>query len=218
MRMLEFSLVAVVLLAVLVFGACNRADRARDVASAGPSLGMDFLEDLPADQSAAIRAVPSVARRMRNFFPRVLANPEAMLFDWVWQDDRLKDRNRASQTVIALRLPGADLPRFLLAEKGAITREDARAAGGEIVFTTPGRWFDRHALHGESPERVRPLFPEAARASIELPSGLRLEGAGDWVLVYEPGRELAPTSFASELARARGLVETWTSVRERAAE
>lgn len=209
--MLEFSLVAVLVLGVLVFVACNRADRARDFAAAGPGLGMQFSEDLPSETAAAIRAIPSVARRTRNFFPRVLSNPEAMVFDWVWQDDRLKDRNRGTQTVVALRRPGASMPAFLLAEKDAVTRDDARGAGDTVVFSTPSRWVDRYVLHGASPEDLRALFPEAARDAIELPSGVRIEGAGEWVIVYAPERDLAPDALAPGLTAARGIVDAWTS-------
>lgn len=209
--MLELSLVAALVLGVLVFVACTRADRAKDFAAEGPGLGMQFSEDLPAETPAAIRAIPSVARRTRNFFPRVLANPEAMIFDWVWQDDRFKDRNRGTQTVVALRVPGARLPRFLLADKESVTREDARAAGDAVTFTSPPSWLDRYALHGEDKDALRRLFPESARASLVLPAGSRMEGAGEWVIVYAPERDLEPAAFAAELSAARTLVEAWTA-------
>ena len=209
--MLELSLVAALVLGILVFVACNRADRAKDFAAAGPGLGMQFSDDLPEGTAAAIRAMPSVARRTRNFFPRVLANPEAMVFDWVWQDDRFKDRNRATQTVVALRRPGAAMPAFLLAEKAAIAREDARAAGDEVAFTSPSRWLDRYVLLGDEKEALRRLFPEAAREALTLPAGLRVEGAGEWVIVYGPERDVDPATFTTELASARALVESWVS-------
>lgn len=209
--MLELSLVAALVLGILVFVACNRADRAKDFAAEGPGLGMQFSDDLPPEMAAAIRDMPSVVRRTWNFFPRVLANPEAMVFDWVWQDGRSKDRNRATQTVVALRRPGAAMPGFLLAEKAAITREDARAAGDEVAFTSPPRWLDRYALHGGDKEALRSLFPEAAREALTLPPGLRVEGAGEWVIVYGPERDVDPAAFQAELASARGIVEAWTS-------
>ena len=61
--MLELSLVAALVLGILVFVACNRADRAKDFAAAGPGLGMQFSDDLPEGTAAAIRAMPSVALR-----------------------------------------------------------------------------------------------------------------------------------------------------------
>lgn len=207
--MLELSLVAALVLGVLLLVGCTRADRVKDFVSAGPGLGMQFSDDLPPETADAIRAIPSVARRTRNFFPRVLSNPEAMIFDWVWQDDRFKDRNRGTQTVVALRQPGARLPRFLLAGKDDVTREDARGAGDAVAFTSPPSWLDRYVLHGDEMDSLRRLFPEAARGSLDLPSGIRIEGAGEWVIVYAPERSLDPSAFPEELSAARALVESW---------
>ncbi|MEM9175051.1 MAG: hypothetical protein AAGC67_07430 [Myxococcota bacterium] len=209
--MLEIVVVVAVVLALLVFVACHRKDRARDFEAAGPSLGMQFQDALPAGAEAAIRSMPSVARRTRNFFPRVLANPEAIVFDWTWQDDRLKDRNRATQTVVAIRRPETRLPRFLLAEKAVLGREDARAAGDEVTFVTPARWLDRYALHGADAEGLRAAFPDEAREALTLPPGLRVEGADDWVIVYRPEGELSPTDFARALEDARAWVDTWAA-------
>ena len=207
--MLEIALVGLVVLAVALVVACRRDDRAKAFEAAAPGLGMHFLEDLPEESAEAIRSLPSFARRTRNFFPRVLASPDVIVFDWVWVDDRLKDRNRESQTVFALREAGADLPRFLLAEKDAITKGDEQAAGSLVQFTTPPEWNDRFALHGEAKSALRELFPADVRSSFRLPSDVRIEGGGEWVVVYRPGRTVVPATVQWELGDVRALLAEW---------
>ncbi len=80
-----------------------------------------------------------------------------------------------------------------------------------MTFTSPPSWLDRYALHGEDKDALRRLFPESARASLVLPAGSRMEGAGEWVIVYAPERDLEPAAFAAELSAARTLVEAWTA-------
>lgn len=189
--------------------ACQDDDREDAFAAVAPSLEMTLREALPPAAAEAIRGLPGIAFRDRNFFPRVLAREDAMIFDWTWRDDRLKDRERGTQTVFAIRFEGAALPPFVLAELGALSEAEARAAGGRVPFASPPHWIDRFVLASRARAPLRELFPGDVRSTFALPADARIEGNGEWAVVYRPGRLANPGTFEGELRDARSLLVHW---------
>lgn len=179
--------------------------------SAAATMGARVHPDLPPEVATAIRSLPGIAARDQNFFPRVIETDDSLVFDWVWRDDRLKDRKREAQTVFAFRVSSGSLPAFLLARRGEIEDSEIRSAGGAVPFSTPAIWNDRNVVVGRSRSAIRKVFPTALREIYEVPARVRVEGSGAWLVVYRPGRLANPGTFEMEREDARRLLDPWLS-------
>ena len=195
--------------AIVLAVACARRDRATEFSAVAGELGMEFREDLPADVVATIRGLPGVAYRDRSFFPRVLVDDRSMIFDWVWRDGQIKDRDRVAQTVFAIHYEGAGFPPVLLAERTTVSEAELRSSGGEVLLTSPVAWIERYLLAGRAKAPIREIFPPEVREVWTLPRGVRIEANGDWVVVYRPGRVSNPSTFEWERGDVESLLEPW---------
>lgn len=196
---------------VLWLSACSADERQsafEAVANEGPA---SFAADLPAAYAEEIRALPGIARRDRNFFPRILVGDDVLVFDWVWQDDRLKDRNRAAQTVFAFREPGAGFPAFSFGQVEGFDRAELRDLGGPVEFTAPAVWRERYVVAGAAKGAIRKRFPKDLRGAYALPHGLRIEARGHWIVAYRPDRLANPRTVTEELLDVRAALAPWLS-------
>ncbi len=195
------------ILAVVLFGAaCDLPEpvpRWRDVAE---GVGLAYRIELTRELREELGRLPSIAARPTNFFPEVLLGDDVVVADWVWRDGRLKDRDREAQTLFAFRAAEPDWPAFVLARRGALSREEARRLGGVLDWADDPAFAD--GFDAASPDRaaLRARLPAAVRAGIVLPKDWRIEGVGGWIVAFAPGLRLPPTRLAEGLELARGVV------------
>ncbi len=192
-----------------VFGillACDSPGRPARLEALGPELGLAFHEELTPASSAAIEAMPSLRARSQNFFVRALESEDVLVFDWVRRDGRLKDRDRESRTVIAVRTEGRELPAFVWVRRGRIEREEQRRLGESLDFGSPDAFSDAYDVFGLDRAGLRALFSDPLRKELELPPGLHVEGAGSWWIGYRPGRVIPAEEIAARIEEMKQVV------------
>jgi hypothetical protein len=175
----------------------------RDVAG---ELGLSYRIELTRELRSELGALPSIAARPTNFFPEVLVGDGLVVADWVWRDGRLKDRERETQTIFAFRVGGDALPAFVLDRRGRLSREETRALGGVIDWPDDPGFGDGFDVACADRAALRRVLPQEVRAAIELPGDWRIEGAGGWVVAYQPGVRRPPTRLEEGLRLARAAV------------
>lgn len=132
--------------------------------------------------------------RGRNVMSGRLAGGEALIFDYSYGTPTLEGRDSIAvvQTVAAFRFRGRELPAFELSRRDVIDRV-MMAAGvqQEFDFAANPELSRRFRLRSEDANAVRGLFNPAVLEVFErLGDDFRqtVEGAGDCIVVYSPGR------------------------------
>lgn len=195
--------IAIACVAILgVVLGCDAPDREEARRRIGVELGLVYAGALPPAFAERMSAMPSLALQPnsgQNFFVRALTSDDLLVFDWVWREGPLKERNRESQTVVAIRLAEElSVAPFVWVERGRLGREDLRRYGEPIDWPgeSPGessggmRFSDDYQVVGRDRRGLRDLFTPEARDRFVLPRGLRVEGAGAWLIGWRPGERL----------------------------
>lgn len=197
---------ACLILAILAIGCPAADEREAGFRRVATEQGVALLSALPSSAEAEVRALPGPSMRDRNFFPRVLATGDWLVFDWVSRDGAVKERDREAQTVFAFRRGDGEWPRFVWQERGALPREDERRLGGIVAFEGVLAFSDRHAVVGPDAAAIRVVFDRERRAQLVLPDGLRVEAAGPWLAAFRPGELVEPTQIARTRAAVEGVL------------
>ncbi|MFK7895159.1 MAG: hypothetical protein AB8G23_04945 [Myxococcota bacterium] len=175
---------------------CGQQTRKDALEQAAGAIGFRYLGDAGAAEEAGWRQLPSVAARKQAFFSHVMQGAEVWSFDWTWREGVLKEGKREKQTVVAHRVPGSNGAAFALTARGAISKGSSAKLGTPMSFPDEPGFGDRFDLAGPDHAALRERFSPAVREQLSLPPGLRVEGAGDWVVGFYPERELTPTEWA----------------------
>ncbi|MCA9502499.1 MAG: hypothetical protein H6748_13660 [Spirochaetaceae bacterium] len=187
---------------VVVLGCSDRGRRTRLEGSAA-ALGLRYVGRSDTLARSTIRSLPSIAAADRSFFTHVMEGADAIVFDWTWRQGMLKLRRREVQTVVALQRSGAERPAFVWTERDAETTSLERALGEPISFPDAPGFGDRYALRGADRPALRARFEAAEPATLRLPEGVRVEGAGEWIAAWRPGRRLEPEEIRALLEALR---------------
>ena len=122
-----------------------------------------------------------------------LAGGEALIFDYSYRTPTRvgKESIAVEQTVAAFRFRGRELPAFELSPRDVIDRVMTAAGAGELPFPANPELSRRFRLRSEDANAVLRLFNPAVLHVFErLGDDFRqtVEGAGDCIVVYNPGR------------------------------
>lgn len=131
--------------------------------------------------------------RGRNVMSGRLAGGEALIFDYSYGTPTLEGRRSfaVEQTVAAFRFRGRELPAFELSRRDVIDTVMMAAGVQELDFAANPELSRRFRLRSEDANAVRSLFNPAVLDVFErLGDDFRqtVEGAGDCIVVYSPGR------------------------------
>ena len=154
--------------------------------------------------------MPALRPRSQNFFVRALESEDVLVFDWVRRDGRLKDRDRESRTVIAIRVEGRAMAPFVWARRGRIERVEQRRLGESVDLGPVDAFSDAYEVFALDRAGVRALFTEAIRPDLALPPGLHVEGAGSWLIGYRPGRVIPSEEVAARIDEMKQVAEPFT--------
>ena len=117
-------------------------------------------------------------------------------FDWTWREGVLKEGKREKQTVVAHRVASSDAAAFVWTARGALRKVTKPKMGVPLTFPDEPGFADRFDVAGPDPQAVRARFSPERRARLQLPPGLWVEGAGEWIVGFYPERELSPSEWA----------------------
>jgi hypothetical protein len=184
-------------------------------ANAPPTLQASLKEKLTTAMSSSNRGIgQSELRRLVLFRdverPRThhvmagnAAGYEAVLFDYSYDVKRADTSKNpgfsVSQTVAAFRFRGRDLPAFEVSPHGTLERMLPKTPIQDVNFDSHPDFSRRFQLQCEDERPVRNLFQPALLHSFETLGdgfGYTVEGRGECVVVYKPGRLVDPGAIA----------------------
>jgi hypothetical protein len=195
--MLKIGLLLGLIAAAAVFLlSCGQQTRKDALEKAAGAIGFRYLGDAGASEEAGWQGLPSIAAHQQNFFSHVMQGPESWSFDWTWREGVLKEGKREKQTVVAYRLAAKDAPAFVWTARGAYRKADVPKWGEPLTFPDEPGFSDRYDVAGPDREALRARFSPERRARLQLPPGLWVEGAGEWLVGFYPERELSPPEWA----------------------
>lgn len=193
-------------ISLIAYAVSRDRQRRRAFERIGPRLGLrsepssDGLREL-------LDALPSMTPKKRHLFAHVLRGADTIVCDW-----RIlagpKDRpRRSTQTLVAVRLPGARLPSFRLVAHTNRRALADRLVGPIVEFRDATRPEEAIVIAGRDDAALRSVFDEARRSRVELVDDLVIEGGGDWVAGHVPGRRVPIDELAALLERVRVLAD-----------
>jgi len=111
------------------------------------------------------------------------------------------------ETTVAIELPGATLPQFLVAATKRYHLDECAVRAGMYPVQWPGSptFFKTYKVWAENHGAVRRLFPEGTTRFFELNvhrlGDWAIHGSGSWFIVFEPGH-LTPAGNLESMARS----------------
>lgn len=146
------------------------------------------------------------AQKIQNVLRGQIDQGEGMVFDYTYVTGSGKHRSSHRQTVALCRLPGEPLPSFTLGPEYFIIHKIAEWFGHtDVDFPSHPTFSKMYTLQGEDEAAVRQLFRTDVLAFFESHGGWCLEGSGDRLLVYGPGRLIAPEAMSRFLEDVRQM-------------
>ena len=196
-RMLKIGILLGLVAACAAFLlSCGQQTRKDALEQAASAVGFRYLGEAGASEIAAWKTLPSVAARDQAFFSHVMAGPESYSFDWTWREGVLKEGKREKQTVVAHRVATSSIGTFVWTARGGLRNAKKPKFGEMMTFPDEPGFADRFDVAGPDPEALRARFSPERRAKLQLPPGLWVEGAGEWIVGFYPERELSPSEWA----------------------
>jgi hypothetical protein len=193
-------------ISLIAYGLMRDRQRRRAFERIAPRVGLR-VEPSTEGLREALAGLPSMTRTRRHLFSHVLRGAESIVCDWRILEGPKQRPRRSTQTLVAVRLADARLPSFRLA-----ARTNHRALADRLVpppvdFRDATRPDEAIAVAGPDAAALRAVFDETRRSRIDLPKDLVLEGAGDWIAGFVPGRRTPPGEVAALLERVRVLAD-----------
>lgn len=117
------------------------------------------------------------------------------------RDDR--QSTTVSQTAAFFAVEGLRFPQFMLQPQGVMLKLFAHVIGGEkIEFPAQPYFSEIYHLSATHSEHARRLFDGGVLDALVRRPGLRIQTAGDALLIYEPGRQCEPEELEGFIAEA----------------
>lgn len=149
--------------------------------------------------------------QMKNILRGAAGGSEVLLFDYFFTEGSGRNSQTYKQTLAAFRVRGG-LPSFKLAPESWWHKLGAAFGYQDIDFDAHPEFSKRYLLRGKDEAAIRQLFhPGLVHYFETLPKhNLNVEGAGEWLLVYELNKRFEPQKlreFADERAQfAAGIL------------
>ena len=130
-------------------------------------------------------------QRIRDIFSRRTARDETHVFLHEYRSSSPHSGGATRrETAACVTSPSQRLPRFRLSPERRIEKAAAAAGMRDIDFDSHPGFSSAYFLNGEDEAATRALFDREALDFFEAHSGLYVEGNGDTLLVYRPGKTL----------------------------
>lgn len=133
-----------------------------------------------------------------------IAGHEAIICDFRYH----QGKSRVEQTVAAIKI-GGPLPPFALSSENFFTRIAGALGYSDINFEFSPEFSRRYRLCSSSQDATRALFTPDLIAVFEQVDPSKqpcVEGRGDWMAVYHPGRRLQPEQMHDFLQQTSTIV------------
>ncbi len=196
----------VVSLALVSYAVARDRRRRRAVERVGIAMGLRY-ERRSTAIARELSALPSIDGSARQIFSHVLRGGDEIVCDRTVVDPQRKTRRQRVHSIAAIRLPGADRPRFRLVSDDRRLSTRLWRPLAESVSEGEATLPSRARLYTDEPERTHAYFDRARRAAIDLPAGFVVEGCGDWILCAEGDRRLTADELPGFRERARAVSE-----------
>lgn len=195
-------LVGAVALAIVAMLLSRRYERRRSEALASVAghhgLSFEAVDVALAPQEMALFHLFNAghSRESRNVMRGRSGGIDVILFDYKYVTGSGKNQATHKQTVAAFRLEGTALPGFDLRHENVFHKIAALFGYRDINFPEHPEFSRRYLLRGSDEAAVRALFSPALIDSFEnlatRGNWWVVEGAGERLLVYRPGKRVHP--------------------------
>ena len=187
---------ALAAIAIVAWALSRERRRARVMESVGARLGLRYV-GRGTGLEKRLSGIASVASMSRQGFSHLLEGEAELICDWSTTHPLEKRRRVRHQTLLAVRLDGAVWPSFRIVPRGTPVRGLGHSAGSVVGFPDPGPFDERFRVEAPDHDRILERLSAERRKGLEPPEGLVLEGGGDWLVAYRPGRRLAPQELTA---------------------
>jgi hypothetical protein len=178
------------------------AGRTVELENAGRLLRFVLLGEPPAEEAAALAALPFLGGRRRgrfdNYLLKVEGGEKLAVFDFGYG----RGSRRHEETVAALESPRRALPGFALRPERTIDRLIPTIGRQDIDFDASPAFSRRYFLRGDDEGAVRALFTPQRLSALEQHEPCVVAAAGTRILYFEPDHLVWPGAFDAFVARA----------------
>jgi hypothetical protein len=180
----------------------DSAGRTVELENAGRLLHFVLLEEPPAEEAAALAALPFLGGRRRgrfaNYLLKIAGGEKLAVFDFGYG----RGSGKHEETVAALESPRLSLPSFALRPERTIDRLIPTIGRQDIDFKGAPAFSRRYFLRGHDEDAVRGLFTTQRLAELEQHEPCVVAAAGARILYFEPDHLIWPGAFDAFVTRA----------------
>jgi len=185
----------------------DSAGRTVELENAGRLLRFVLLDDPPAEEAAALAALPFLGGRKRgqfaNYLVRIEGGEKLAVFDFSYG----RGSRKHEETVAALESPRLSLPAFALRPERTIDRLIPMIGGKDIDFAGSPAFSHRYFLRGDDEAAVRTLFTAERIRALEEHEPCAVAASGSRILYFEPDHLIWPGAFDAYVARATKILD-----------
>lgn len=178
--------------------------RAQKLAAVAQSLGLTFRRKATADDFlivsrshlAKLGRAPVMSNVMEA--PTLSSGERSTVFDFCYTIGSGKSSSTIAQTVIMMHAPALHLPAFILKPESLLAKAVQLFGGNDIDFAEWPKFSKMYLLRGMDEPLIRQAFtPAVIQHCEQQPRKICLEGAGDGLLFYRPGRRVKPDELGA---------------------
>lgn len=188
--------------------------RSERVGHAAQALGFSF--DVEKDE--LLRQLASLPlfshgrrQRIRNVLTRRIEGGTAHVFDYRYTVGTGKSSSTLEQTVVAFLESGASRPAFQLRPENVFHKLLQAVGYQDIDFDSHPTFSKQYLLRGADEGGVRQLFQPHVLTFFEGRPGLSLEGERGDLILYRPGKKVAPDALGPLFEEAREVFQVLRS-------
>jgi hypothetical protein len=180
----------------------DSAGRTTELENAGRLLHFVLLGEPPAEEAAALAALPFLGGRRRgrfaNYLLKVEGGEKLAVFDFGYG----RGSKRHEETVVTLESPRLSLPAFALRPERTIDRLIPTIGRHDIDFEGAPAFSRRYFLRGDDEGAVRALFTPERLGALERHEPCVVAAGGARILYFEPDHLVWPGAFDALVTRA----------------
>ncbi len=146
-------------------------------------------------------------KKIMNVLTGQVEDTDFVIFDYRYTTGSGKHRTTHNQTVLLIRRPGWDLPRFYLRPESLFSKIGKVFGYDDINFDTHAEFSRRYNLSSPCRLAVQQLFSDTLLSFYEAQSGLCTEADAVRLILYRPGTRIAPADIPAFYALGWSLRE-----------
>jgi hypothetical protein len=211
--MIAIPIVAAILVGVFLFNRyLARLGRihAQKLEAAAKAEGWTFRENASAEDMALINQSQLFKAGRKPFIKNVVetsydGDRRLTLFNFSYISGQGKNARTTYQSVVRIVSPAANRPEFVVLPT-PVSQKIGHAMGGtEIKFPNMPQFDATHVVRGTDEPAVRGLFSAVVVQDREQDGQSCVEGAGNALLVYRHGYQIAPEELQATVVEAKRI-------------